>query len=154
MQKNTQKYRRQKTWRMVKTWRMLKTWWVVKTWRMLKLGAPGIFGAWQNVGCYLLHATPLPPPTSPLPTPRICRTACGHVIRISWRETPPPPTHTPHSRILANSGSLGQYRGRPPFRSLWVLQLNLDSNCDHVRIFGAVIGHLEAEIDFWIFHEK
>jgi hypothetical protein len=26
-----------------------------------------------------------------------------------------------------------------------VLQLNLDSNCDHVQIFGAVIGHLEAE---------
>jgi hypothetical protein len=29
-----------------------------------------------------------------------------------------------------------------------VLHLNLDNNCDHVRIFGAVIGHLEAEIDF------
>jgi hypothetical protein len=29
-----------------------------------------------------------------------------------------------------------------------VLQLNLDSFCDHVQIFGAVIGHLEAEIDF------
>jgi hypothetical protein len=29
-----------------------------------------------------------------------------------------------------------------------VLQLNLDSFCDHVQILGAVIGHLEAEIDF------
>ncbi len=29
-----------------------------------------------------------------------------------------------------------------------MLQLDLDSNCDHVRIFDAVIGHLEAEIDF------
>jgi hypothetical protein len=28
-----------------------------------------------------------------------------------------------------------------------VLQLNLDSFCDHVGIFSAVIGHLEAEID-------
>ena len=27
-----------------------------------------------------------------------------------------------------------------------------DSNSDHVRIFGAVIGHLEAEIEFLIFH--
>ncbi len=27
-----------------------------------------------------------------------------------------------------------------------MLQLNLDSNCDYVQIFGAVIGHLEAEI--------
>jgi hypothetical protein len=41
----------------------------------------------------LSSVTPLPPP---LPAPRICRTACGHVIRISWRETPPPPsTHAP-----------------------------------------------------------
>jgi hypothetical protein len=31
---------------------------------------------------------------------------------------------------------------------LEVLQLNLASNCDYVRIFGAVIGHLEAKIDF------
>jgi hypothetical protein len=62
-------------------------------------------------------------------------------------QAPPPPTHSP-CRILAISGDLGQSRGRPPFRSPKVLQLNLDSNCDHVRIFGAVIGHLEAEIDF------
>jgi hypothetical protein len=69
---------------------------------------------------------------------------------------PPPPPHprTPHCRILAISGDLGQSRGRPPFRGLKVLQLNLDSNCDYVRIFGAVIGHLEAEIDFWIFYRK
>ncbi len=59
----------------------------------------------------------------------------------------PTPTHSP-CRILAISGDLGQSRGQPPFRSLKVLKLNLDSNCDYVRIFGAVIGHLEAEIDF------
>ncbi len=113
----------------------------------------------RNMGCYELlsascHPSP-PPPTSPLPTPRICRTACGHVIRISWRETPPPPppTHSP-CRILAISGDLGQSRGLPPFRSPKVLQLNLDSNCDYVRVFGAVIGHLEAEIDFWLFPRK
>jgi hypothetical protein len=34
---------------------------------------------------------------------------------------PPPQTHTPHSRILAISGDLGQNRGRPPFRSLKVM---------------------------------
>jgi hypothetical protein len=33
-------------------------------------------------------------------------------------------------------------------------KLNLDSNSDHVRIFGAVLGHLEAEIEFLIFHRK
>ena len=155
MQKNTQKYRRRKTRQMVKTWRMLKTWRVVKTWRMLKLGAPGIFGAWQNVGCYLLHATPLPPPTSPLPTPRICCTACGHVIRISWRETPPPPhPRTPHCWIGTVFSVLGQKRGWPPFRGSKVLQLNLDSFCDDVRILSAVIGHLWAEIDFWFFPRK
>jgi hypothetical protein len=62
--------------------------------------------------------------------------------------SPPPPTHSP-CRILTISGDLGQKsRGQPPFRSLKVLQLNLDSNCGYVRIFGAVIGHLEAKIDF------
>ncbi len=57
----------------------------------------GEWGIWVAMSCYLLHATPFPLPTSPLPTPRICRTACGHVIRISWRETSPPspPTHSP-----------------------------------------------------------
>ncbi len=30
--------------------------------------------------------------------------------------------------------------------------VNLDSNSDHVQIFSAVIGHLEAEIDFLSFH--
>jgi hypothetical protein len=67
---------------------------------------------------------------------------------------PPLHPHTPHCRILAISGDLGQSRGRPPFRGSKVLQLNLDSNCDYVWIFGAVIGHLEAEIDFWVFPRK
>ncbi len=57
----------------------------------------------RNMGCYgLLSASwhPSPPPTSPLPTLRICRTACGHVIRISWqRETPPPPPNTPQTGL-------------------------------------------------------
>ncbi len=64
-----------------------------------------------------------------------------------------PPPHTPWG-LWPVFGDLGQSRGWPSFRSLKVLQLNLDSNCDYVRIFGAVIGHLEAEIDFWIFHRK
>jgi hypothetical protein len=33
----------------------------------------------------------------------------------------PSPPHTPHSRIIADSGSLGQNWGWPPFRSLWVV---------------------------------
>jgi hypothetical protein len=41
----------------------------------------------RNMGCYELLSVschPSPPPLLlPLPTPRICRTACGHVIRIS-----------------------------------------------------------------------
>ncbi len=60
---------------------------------------------------------------------------------------PPPPTDSP-CRISAIFSDLGQKRGRPLFRGLKVLQLNSDSFCDHVRIFGAVIGHLEAEMDF------
>ncbi len=78
-------------------------------------------------------------------------------IRGSQLASTPPPLphpHTPHCWILTVFSDLGQNRGRPPFRSLKVLQLNLDSNCDYVRIFGVVIGHLEAEIDFWIFHRK
>ncbi len=75
----------------------------------------------------------------------------------AYHAPPPPPTHPPtHSpcRILAIFNGLGQKLGRPPFRGLKVLQLNLDSFCDHVQIFGAVIGHLEAEIDFWFFPRK
>ncbi len=94
-----------------------------------------------------LPALPLPL-SHPRPPPPI------NVIRgAGLRLFPPPPPHTPED-YRQISGSLGQYRGRPPFRSLGVLQLNLDSNCDHVQIFGAVIGHLEAEIQFWIFHRK
>ncbi len=69
---------------------------------------------------------------------------------------PPPPPHqrTPHCWIWSVFRDLGQKRGRPLFRGSKVLQLNLDSFCDHVRIFGAVIGHLEAELDFWLFPRK
>ncbi len=61
------------------------------------------------MGCYLLHVTPLPlPPPSPLPTLRVCRTACGHAIRIRWlRESPPSPPPTlpqeDYEQILATS---------------------------------------------------
>jgi hypothetical protein len=57
---------------------------------------------------------------------------------------PPPPTHSP-CRILAIFSDLGQKRGWPRFRGSKVLQLNLDSFCDHVRIFGAVIHCKAAE---------
>ncbi len=95
-------------------------------------------GMWIAMSCYLPHAT------HPLPSPP--HTTCGHVIRISWRETPPPspPPYpsTPRCWKLAISGDHRQKRGWPPFRGFKVLQLNLDSFCDHVRIFDAVIGHL------------
>ncbi len=45
-------------------------------------------------------------------------------------------------------------QGWPLFWRLWVWCLNLDSNSDHIPIFGAVIGHLEAEIEFLSFHRK
>jgi hypothetical protein len=97
------------------------------------------FGARTNL------FSPLPALPLPLSHPPPINAIRGAGLRLF-----PPLLHprTPHCRILAISGDLGQNRGRPPFRSLEVLQLNLDSNCDHVRIFGAVIGHLEAEIDF------
>ncbi len=98
------------------------------------------------------------PPLSPLQLPPPHTAHLSHRLRprrISWRGTPPPPhPRTPHGGIKAVFSDLGQNRGRPPFRGLKVLQLNLDSNCDYVRIFCAVIGHLEAEIDFWIFPRK
>ena len=110
-------------------------------------------GMWVAMSCYLPHATP--PFPSPPPPPRICHTACCHVIRISWRETPPPPhPRTPHCWIGTVFSVLGQKRGWPPFRGSRVLQLNLDSFCDDVRILSAVIGHLWAEIDFWFFPRK
>ncbi len=96
---------------------------------------------WRAKSC---KATSAPPP----PYPDAIRRAGLRLFPL-----PPPPTHSP-CRILAISGDLGQSRGRPPFRSPKVLQSNLDSSCDHVRIFGAVIGHLEAEIDFWLFPRK
>ncbi len=90
------------------------------------------------VGCNQLlgHLHPSPPPR------------CNNGGSCSRLISGPPHPHTPHGRILTVSGDLGQNRGRPPFKSLKVLQLNLDSNCDYVRIFGAVTGHSEAEIDF------
>ncbi len=62
-----------------------------------------------NMSCYGLlsaasHPSP-PPPPSPLPTLRVCRTACGYVIRIrGLRESPPPPPSPPpqdYRQILA-----------------------------------------------------
>ncbi len=55
----------------------------------------------RNRGCYGLLSVPRQP-VSPLPlpppTPRVYRTACGYVIRISWRETPPPSDSPPPSQ--------------------------------------------------------
>jgi hypothetical protein len=47
--------------------------------------------------------------------------ATGYLMACARRAVlirAPPPPHTPHNRIIADSGSLGQNRGRPPFRSL------------------------------------
>ncbi len=90
------------------------------------------------------------PPSHPPPINAIREASCVYF---------PPPSPTTYSpllkiRKLAISGDLGQKRGRPLFRGSKVLQLNLDSFCDHVWIFGAVIGHLKAEIDFWLFPRK
>ncbi len=94
-----------------------------------------------------------PPP----PPPSRCDNG-GSLLALHFQSPSPPPPPSPHTPpkqdYKPNSGSLGQNWGRPPFRSLWVWQLNLDSNCDYVRIFGAVIGHLEAEIEFLVFHRK
>ncbi len=66
---------------------------------------------WSANSC---RATSTPPPL-PLHPDAITEAAA----RASFPA--PPPTHTPYCRILAISGNLGQNRGRPPFRSLWVL---------------------------------
>jgi hypothetical protein len=90
-----------------------------------------------------------PPPPPPLTPSFKCDNSQRHV-----HHKPPPPLHTPpyphtpHCWKLAISDDLGQKRGRPPFRGLKVVQLNLDSFCDHGQTFQAVVGHLEAEIDF------
>ncbi len=72
----------------------------------------------------------------------------------AYQAPPFPHPRTPPCWIGTVFSDLGQKRGRPLFRGLKVLQLNLDSFCDHVQIFGAVIGHLEAEIYFWFFPRK
>jgi len=109
------------------------------------------------MSCYLFHVTPFPPSNLP-PSPHRASVAPPAATLSGLAEgrllPPLPHPHTSHCRILAISGDLGQNQGRPPFRSLEVLWLNLDSNCDYVRIFGAVIGHLEAEIDFLLFPRK
>ncbi len=112
----------------------------------------------RNRGCYGLLSVPRQP-FSPLPLPptsRACRIACGYVIRISWRETPPPSHSPPPSTgwIYVIFSNLGQKRGRPLFRGSKVLQLNSASFCDYVRIWTEVIGHLWAELGFWFFPEK
>ncbi len=90
-----------------------------------------------------------PPPPLPLSIPS------ADAIRGSQpMSTPLPHPRTPHCRFIAIFSDLGQKRGQPPFRSSKVLQLSLDSYCDYVRVFSAVIGRLEAKIDFWIFLRK
>ncbi len=63
------------------------------------------------------------------------------------------PTPLP-SWIYVIFSVLGQKRGWPLFRGSKVLQLNSDSFCDYVRIWTKVIGHLWAELGFWLFPEK
>ncbi len=88
------------------------------------------FGARTNL--FSLPSLPSPSPAHPPPPINLRRASQPASISA--------PPHTPWG-LWPVSGDLGQNRGRPPFRSLWIWQLNLDSNCDHVRIFGAVIGH-------------
>ena len=82
-----------------------------------------------------LPALPLHPSHTP-PINAIREASCVYF------RPPLPHPRTPHCWIWTVFSDLGQKRGRPLFRGLKVLQLNLDSFCDHVRIFGAVIGHL------------
>jgi hypothetical protein len=53
-------------------------------------------GIWVAMGCYLLQVTPPPPPPPP-PSPKlcVCRTTCGHVIRIRGLKESPPPSPPP-----------------------------------------------------------
>ncbi len=114
------------------------------------------------MSCYeLLSAScrPSPPPSnfSRRPPHRASVAPPGVMLSgLAEGRLPPPLSHphTPHCWILTVFSDLGQSRGQPPFRSLKVLQLNLDTNCDYVRIFGAVIGNLKAETDFWLFLRK
>ncbi len=50
------------------------------TQRIRRRGERGIGVA---MGCYLSHVSPSPPFPFPPPTSRVCRAACGFVIRIS-----------------------------------------------------------------------
>ncbi len=127
------------------------------TQRIRRRGERGIGVA---MGCYLSHVSPSPPSPFPSPTSRVCRTTCGYVIRIGWRETPPPshsppppPTHSPWLKYVIFR-VFGQKWGRPLFRGSKVLQQNSDSFCDYVRIWMEVKGHLWAELGFWFFPEK
>jgi len=81
---------------------------------------------------------------------------------------PPPPPHAirrralctlpapplSHGQKLVIFRDCGWKGGRPLFRDLKVMQLNLDSFCDSVRIWMEVIGHLWAELGFWFLSEK
>ncbi len=107
----------------------------------------------EEYGSLWCFMPPLPSPLQlPPPTPRICRTACGHVIRISWqRETPPSHSPEAYSQFLAASAKIedGLHLGAFEYGSwIWTAIVIM------YEFFGAVIGHLEAEIDFWIFHRK
>jgi len=98
----------------------------------------------------------MPPLLSPSPPHRasVAPPAATLSGLAEGRLLPPPHPRTPHCWIGTVFSVLGQKRGWPPFRGSKVLQLNLDSFCDDVRILSAVIGHLWAEIDFWFFPRK
>ncbi len=94
-------------------------------------------------------------PTAVLPE----ATACHRPRKESgaYQAPPPLPLLQPppfQAEFMWFSASSGQKRGWPLFRGPKVLQLNSDSFCDHVRIWTDVIGHLWAELGFWLFPEK
>ncbi len=101
--------------------------------------------AFSTRTCLLLPLSSSPPPLTP---PFKCDNRAAGLHAISAPPTPPPPPE--EGQILAASPKVedGLHFG------VWVWQLDLDSNSDYVQIFGAVIGHLEAEIRFLSFHRK
>ncbi len=109
----------------------------------------------RDMSCYgLLSAAshpppPLPPP--PSPTLRVCRTACGHVIRIRGLKESPPPPHRIVDRF---------WQPRPKSRMASILEtVSMIAKfgqqqwlCTNFRCSDRT--HLEAEIEFLSFHRK
>ncbi len=103
------------------------------TQRIRRRGERGT-GVARSSYLFLTSLSPLLPP----PTSRVCCTAWGCLIRISWEEAtppshspPPPTTHAPpHDQKLVIFRDCDWKGGRPLFRDLKVMQLNSDSFCE------------------------